>query len=88
LARTQGHRRRRALLDVRGSQVTWLLDPRLNMAAGATIATAAAAWTLLAIALTSEPPNVIAMSGVALVLAGLTMMQNALTMRKVEVTAS
>jgi multidrug transporter EmrE-like cation transporter len=68
--------------------VTWLLDPRLNLAAGALISITAFIWTVLSITLTTEPANVLAMSGVALILAGVTMMQNALTMRKVEVTSS
>lgn len=66
--------------------MTWLLSPQLNMMVGAAVTFTAVVWTILALSLTSEPANVIAMSGFALVLAGFTMMQNALTMRKIEVT--
>lgn len=61
-----------------------MLDPRLNMLAGATIATGATIWTVLSILLTSEPANVLAMSGVALIGLGLGLMQGALQMRKIE----
>lgn len=62
-----------------------LLDPRANAIAGALVILTSTAWTVLSILLTSEPPNVLAMSGAALNLAGLGMLQNSLTMRKVEV---
>jgi hypothetical protein len=65
--------------------VTRLLDPRANAIAGALLAAGSLVWTALTILLTSEPPNVIAMSGLALVLAGLQMIQNSITMRKIEI---
>jgi multidrug transporter EmrE-like cation transporter len=65
--------------------VRLLLDPRANAIAGIVLAIGSLVWTIITITLTSEPPNVIAMSGLALVLAGLQMIQNSLTMRKIEV---
>jgi hypothetical protein len=62
-----------------------LLDPRLNAIAGFCVIAGAFVWTVLSIALTSEPSNVLAMSGVALVLAGLMMVQSGLQMRKIEI---
>lgn len=62
-----------------------LLSPRLNAIAGLVVIVVSTLWTVLSITLTAEPPNVLAMSGAALDLAGLGMLQNSLTMRKLEV---
>lgn len=64
-----------------------LLAPSLNAWLGGVIAIGAAAWTILSILMTSEPANVLAMSGVALVGFGLQLIQGSLQMRKLEVTA-
>jgi hypothetical protein len=66
--------------------VNALLAPGLNAWLGGVIAAGAAVWTVLSILLTSEPANVLAMSGVALVGFGLQLIQGSLQMRKLEVT--
>jgi hypothetical protein len=67
-----------------GEVVRFLLDQALNFWAGWSIVVGASVWTVLSIALTSEPANVLAMSGVALVIAGLLIVQGALQMRKID----
>lgn len=65
--------------------MTCFLSPRLNLWVGVVIAVSAVVWTVLSIALTSEPANVLAMSGVALVGFGMQLVQGSMQLRKIEV---
>jgi hypothetical protein len=68
--------------------VTFLLSPRLNLAAGLVVLSASVVWTILSITLTSEPANVLAMSGVALCGFGVQLVQGSLQLRKIEEAGS
>jgi hypothetical protein len=58
-------------------------SPSFQLGAGVTAVLGGAVWTVLAILLTTEPPNVIAMSGVALIYSGYSMIQNGVTLHAV-----
>lgn len=57
---------------------------RLHKYAGIFIVWSTAVWTVLSIWLTDEPPNVLAMSGLALVLSGVLMWQEGINMEKTD----
>lgn len=65
--------------------LSWLLDPTVNLVIGLTIITVSTIWTVLSIILTNEPTNVLAMSGGALDLAGLTFIQGSRQLLKIEI---